>query len=163
MQKSEPTAPATRGIKLRRMSRHQRTGILENHRPRNIGPCRPAPQLPVDEVADAPEHQSQRHKRRHKIGHIKKSFAFDAGKRTDRQDGTDDAAVRTHTALPHLEDVQGMRQVPLRLVEKTKTQTSAENDPEHAVKENVFHIVGGHLTPRILRAQPSQRPEEGKS
>ena len=142
---------------------HQRARVLENHGPRHVGAGRPAPQLPVDEVANAPEHQAQRHKRRYKVSHLKKSFSLDAGKRTDRQDGPDDAAVRTHTALPHLEDVQGMRQVPLRLVEKTKTQTSAENDPEHAVKENVFHVVGGHLTPRILRAQPSQRPEEGES
>ena len=149
-------------VELRGMPRHKRAGMLEDHCPRQIGACGTPPEFTVDEVSDAPEHQSERHQRRNEVGHNQKTFFSDAGKNKNSQDGTDDAAVRTHAALPNLEDVQRMRQIPLGLIKETKPESTAQNNADYAVKQKVFHIGRRHLPPRFFGAHAPEQPEGGK-
>ena len=71
--------------------------------------------------------------------------------------------MRTHAALPNFENIQRMRQIPFRLIEKTEPQATAQNHADHTVKEEVFHVVCRHSSPSVARTQAPQQKKKRKA
>ena len=61
----------------------------------------------------------------------------------ENHDGNDaeKTAVSAHASLPDMQDLHGMRQVELRLIEKAVAEAAAQNDAEDAVEKQVLQIL----------------------
>ena len=59
--------------------------------------------------------------------------------------------MKAHAAFPHLENIQRMRQIPLRFVKQHIAQPPAQNHAQDARQQQVFHIG---RAPQALFDQP---------
>jgi hypothetical protein len=114
--------------------------LREHHGPRQVGIGRAAPQLAVDEIADAPEAQAQRHAGRDEIHHLPERLAARAREPHLRSDHAQQAAVEAHAALPHEQDLQRVGQVEVGLVEQAVAEAPAQDGAEHAEEQHVLHV-----------------------
>ncbi|MNV07658.1 hypothetical protein D3C71_981010 [compost metagenome] len=144
-------------VQLRRMTRQLRRIGRKDHRPRHIG-CL-APQLGVDEVADTPGAQANRHHRRNEIHQLEERLVVLLAEPQCRQHHADETAVERHTALPHFEDQRRVGQIGAQIVEQHITQAPADNHPhrhpEHHVGE--FFLGPG----RVEAVQPAGGQQPG--
>ena len=68
-------------------------------------------------------------------------------------------AVSAHASLPDMQDLHGMRQVELRLIEKAVAEAAAQNDAEDAVEKQVLQILARNPAPRFGTSAPAEKPE----
>ena len=143
------------------MTRNAVAGLREHHCPRHA--CCAAPQFAVDEVAQAPERQAQRHRRRDEIHHPPKPELAAACEPPHGRKDTQKAAVERHSPLPQGRDFRQMFEVVTRFVEQHVTQAPADDDADHTEKK---HVVDHARVPAQLRqparAQAAQRDERDK-
>ena len=80
-----------------------------------------------------------------------------------RHQYTEEAAVKGHATLPHGQYLERMKKVKTRLVEQHLPQAAAEDDAEHAVKEQVVELLqrpaGAHQLRMRLDAPFAEPPE----
>ena len=149
----------------------------KDHRPRHMALDRPAPQLSVDEVGDAPEHHPERHVDGDVVAHPDERELVAPGDPGDREQGADHAAVEAHPAVPQPQQIPahglagGEVREQARLagvaagVEQRIAQPSAENDAERAVEEQVVRMALRHRGPGRLdhpRQVPIAEQDAGK-
>src|SRR5690606_27892313 len=89
-------------IKLRGMARQLQPVGGKHHGPGNIA-C-PAPQLTVDEVADAPCTEAKWRQRRDEVQHGGDRFATAAREQHHCEHYADEAAVEGHATIPDADD-----------------------------------------------------------
>src|SRR5210317_1811417 len=122
-----------------------------------------APQLAVDEVADAAGAQPDRHQRGDEIRDLQhrplQRFAVQPHCSHDPQQ----AAVKRHPALRDLEDVKRIVEPQAPTVEKAVAQAPADNDADHAVENQVVDLFRGNHRPGLLRAPRGQQPGSKKT
>ena len=128
-------------VDLRRMARHGGAALREHHRPgqRRVG--RPAPELAVDEVAQAPGAQPRRHARGHEVHHLQEGLVARDREPDLRHDHAQHAAVEAHAALPDHEHLQRVLQVVLGLVEQAVAQAAAQHHAQHAEEQHVLDVL----------------------
>src|SRR5690606_2163671 len=85
-------------VELGRMPRKRAAGALEYHAPGNVG--HPAPQLLVDEVADAPGAEPERRKRRGEVGDREEAASRAPRIEPHGDDDADQGTVKGHAAAP---------------------------------------------------------------
>ena len=140
-------------VELRRMARERLAiDLREPHAPRHVG--RPAGQLAVDEIADAPRREPGWNQRRDEIHRGEPAALAHRAEDRDRDEHADEAAVEAHAARPDLQDLQRMAQVMFRLVEEDVAQAPAEDHAEHAVEEHVVDILLGDAEAEALAHAP---------
>src|SRR5690606_30616924 len=124
---------------------------VDDHGPRRVRARRRAPQLAVDEVADAPEAEPGRDPRRDEIGDGEKGLADVAGEEPDRDEHADQAAVERHAAFPSLENVQRVREQVLApgRIEDHVADAPADDHAERAVEDQVVDLRWGDWAPRL--------------
>lgn len=125
-------------------------GFREDDGPRHIGD--PAPQLAVEEVADPANAEAKRNERRHKVGHGEEVALGLVGKPDHRGDNPDQAAVERHATGPDLEQVGGIREEEIEVVEQHVTDTATEDHPEETVEQQIRHLVAGPAAVRCIGA-----------
>ena len=123
----------------------------KDHRPRRQR--RPAPQLAVDEVGDAPEEQPDRRRRRHRVADPEDRQSVAEREADDAGDDAEKAAVEGHAALPDGKDFSGMRGEVRRLVEEDVAEPPAEDDAEDHPGEEVVRLERRERAP----ATPERR------
>ncbi|CAG4884635.1 protein of unknown function [Georgfuchsia toluolica] len=140
--------------------------LRKNHGP---GQCRvggPSPQFAIDEIADAPGKQAERHQRRDEIGHLPEGLAALSGEQEHGDQHAKKAAMKTHAALPDGDDISGIIEVITGIVEQHLPQTAADHHAEHAIEQQVVHVLCGEAalgkTPRARVAQPQKRQKPGQ-
>ncbi|MCY1343855.1 hypothetical protein D9M69_298800 [compost metagenome] len=128
----------------------------EDHRPGHVGHL--APQLAVDEVADAPGAQADRHQRGDEVHQLEEALVVTPAEPQGRQDHADQAAVERHAALPHLEDQRRIGDVFLQVVEQHVAQPPADHHaaghPEHQIGERLLGPARVELLELARRQQP---------
>ena len=149
-----------------RMRRQQRqvfgTGARENHR---VVEARvyAAPQLAVDKVAQTPGAKTKRDQRRDKIGDLEEGAFGASGEDNHHQDHADQAAVERHAAVPDAEQIQRIMQEGVEVVEHDVADAPAEEYPEEARLQQVFHFVFGPAAVWAVRATRRQPHSKDKA
>ncbi|MCY1439230.1 hypothetical protein D9M71_554570 [compost metagenome] len=128
----------------------------EHHRPGHVGHL--APQFGVDEVADAPGAQADRHQRGDEVHQLEEALVVALAEPPDRQNHAEQAAVERHAALPHLEDQRRIGDVFLQVVEQHVAQPPTEHHaaghPEHQVGEFLLGPARVEALQLARRQQP---------
>ena len=127
-------------VKLRRMTRLHVAGLRENHHPRQAGVGDPAPQFAIDEIADPPGGQSERHQRGDEVGDVEPGDPVLARPQTHGGEDAEEATVKRHATLPDGKDLQRVSQVVAGLVEQHLPQAAADDHAEHAVEQQVVQL-----------------------
>ena len=127
----------------RRQARVDIGCLRKTHRPEGGRIGYPSPQFAVDEIADAPRSQAERHQRRDKVEYLQPLQTVFAGEQPACRHHAEKAAVKRHAAVPHLNNVGRVRQIIFRLVKQHETEPPAEDDAEHAPGEEIVeHFIG---------------------
>ena len=130
-------------IELRRMARLQVAGLRKDHGPGQAGVGDASPQFAVDEIAQPSGGQTEGYQRRDEIGQVQPVQArFPCPQRHGEQHA-EKTAVEAHAAFPDGDDFQRMGQEIGRLVENHLAQAAADDNPEHAVEEQVVELFDG--------------------
>src|SRR5688500_18748810 len=93
------------------MPRHCIAGLRKDDCPRQRWIGSSVPKLAVDEDTDSTRTEAQWHQRYNKVGNPQKRLPSFAREQRHRNDHSDDAAVRGHTAFPDGENIQRMLEV----------------------------------------------------
>ena len=121
----------------------------KNHGPGQTGVGHPAPQFPVDEIADTPRRQAQGHQGSDEIGDGEKGFAVLAAPGGAGDQHPEEAAMEGHASLPHGDNFQGMGKVIGGLVKQHLAQAPSQHHAQHAPEEQVVQLLlapGGAVT-----------------
>ena len=120
----------------------------------------PAPQLAVHEVADTADAETEWNERCHKVRHGEEVTLGLVRKPDHGGDDPDQTAVERHAPGPDLEQVGGIGQEEIEVVEQHITDTTAQDHPEEAVEQQVRHLVAGPAT--VGRVGAAARKPHGK-
>ncbi len=140
-------------VELGRMAR-LRARLREDDGPGHIGD--PAPQLAVEEVADAADPETKRNERRHKIGHGEEVAPGLVGKPDHGGDDADEATVERHATGPDLEQIGRIREEEIEVVEQDIADPATQDHPEETVKQQIGDLVTGPATVGCIGAAPRQ-------
>ena len=135
----------------------------KQHGPGQIGAGHASPQLAIDEVADTPGGQTQRHQRGDEVGQLPEAALLLAGKQGHAHQHTEETTVEGHATLPHHEDFCRMAEVVARFVKQHLTQTSANHHAEHAVHQQVVQQFGSEEGMALADAVIAQKQEQAKA
>ena len=136
-------------------------GLREDDGPGHIGD--PAPQLAVEEVADATDAEAERNERCYEVSHGEEVTVGLVSKPDHGGDDPDQAAVERHATGPDLEQVEGIGQEHVEVVEQHVTDPATQDHPEEAVKQQVRDLVAGPATVRRICAAPRQPHGKGET
>ena len=159
-EQDEKQKPLSEGfVELRGVTRHAVARLREDHRPWKRCISGTPPELSVDEVADAPKHEAERRERCNEVRNRPERNSMQTA--VENHDGNDaeKTAVSAHASLPDMQDLHGMRQVELRLIEKAVAEAAAQNDAEDAVEKQVLQILARNPAPRFGTSAPAEKPE----
>src|SRR4051812_29651279 len=101
------------------------SALRKNHRPRNI--TGPAEQFSIDEVADAPETESDRGGGGAKVRNLPKIPTFLTGHVPRGQNHADESAMKRHAALPNGHDGERLADVAGKIIEEDITDAAADH------------------------------------
>lgn len=138
-----------------------RASLGEYDGPGHIGD--PAPQLAVQEVADATHAEAKRDQRCHEVGHGEEVALGLVSEPDHGGDDPDQATVERHAAGPDLEQVEGIGQEHVEVVEQHVTDPATQDHPEEAVKQQIGDLVAGPAAVRCIGATPRQPHGEGET
>ena len=147
-------------VQLARVARFGACG-REDHSPRQIGGS--SPKLAVDEVSDPAEEQSDGHHRCAEIDGGEPADILFPPPQPDRDQHPDQAAVKTHPALPDAQDHPGVGQKIVRVIEQGGTQPAADDGAEGTVEQQVTDLFGSDRRVRPAGMADAKRPEPGES
>src|SRR5207302_10145391 len=136
--------------------------LWEHHRPGAVGDA--SDELSVDEVAEAAGREAQRAQGCNEVGDIEP--ASTALSRVEPQPDQDakKAAVKAHSALPHLQDLERLNKVLERFVKQHVAETSAQNHADNAVEQHVVDVARMPTGQQVLaRAFAAEYHEEDKA
>ena len=116
---------------------------VHQHAPGQVG--RLAPELAVDEVADAAGEQTDRRQGRHEVEHVGDAAAAAPGEERDRDHHAGEAAVEGHAALPDTERSRaGPRTDRIEAVDQNPAEAPAG---DHADRSEENQVVDVHRLP----------------
>jgi hypothetical protein len=136
-------------------------GAAKHHRPGYVADA--APQLAVDEVAQAPGGDARRHERRGEIHHLQVRHVVAPRREGHRRHHAEQPAVEGHPALPQGEDLERVREVVVRLVEEHVAQPPAEDHAEHDEEKDVVELGARHGDDPLLDAAHAEPPSGGEA
>src|SRR5579864_8655526 len=128
--------------------------VRHQHRPRHVGG--PAPQLTVDEIAQAAEEQPESWQWHGEIEYIPDITPALTREQQRRDDDAEHSAVKGHAAFPDLEWIEPVAAPHRQSVEKHVTDASAENYAQHGVEQQVVDIRGLPARAAPRRTTPRQ-------
>src|SRR5207237_1307030 len=115
-------------------------------------------------IAEPAGGEPERAQRRDEIGDVEPSPSALPRVKPQADQYAKKAAVETHSALPHLEDLERMNQVIERLVEEHVAEPAAEDHAEHAVEQHVIDVARMPARQQILsRAFAAEDDEQNES
>ncbi len=148
-------------VELRRVARIG-PGAAEHHAPRHIGYA--PPQLAVDEVAEPPRGEPDRHQRRDEVHQREKAALLLAPDEPRCRERPEEPAVERHPALPDGEDFERVRRVVPGLVEKHVAEPSPQDHAENAVEKQIVDELHRRAPPGIaLRPHPAEKEKGGEA
>ncbi len=134
---------------------HGHVVLGKDHAPGHVGGA--APELAVDEVADAAGAQAEGDEGGDEVGDGQPSLVVEAGIEGHGQNHAEEAAVEGHAPLPDGENLEGVGEVVAELVEQHVAQPSAQHHSQHAVEQNIVQVLGGPARFRLpAHAQAAQ-------
>src|SRR5205085_12555015 len=102
-----------------------------------------APQLAVDEVADATREQADARQRRGEIEYVGHPALAPHGKYAERQHHAEQSAVERHAAIPDLDGVPRILRGPERqAIEQHIADAATQDGAEHAEEHEVIDVAG---------------------
>src|SRR5438874_11374856 len=136
---------------MARRSEHWTEGRLldEAHGPG--GSCRCAPELLVYEVREASKSQPERHAAGHVIMDAQPVQLLLAGEVEDAERSADHAPVERHAAVPQLQDFDRVLQILAEIVEEHVAETTAKDDPQRGVENQVIGMSPRHRSAGLLQ------------
>ena len=137
----------------------QRPGIGKHHGEGKIR-RRPAPELGIDEVGDAPEEETDRHHGGGEIEHAQRRKPAPPCKQPKPGGGADQPAMEGHAALPDRDDVLRPGEIALEVVEQHEAEPPAEHDAEGDEEQHVVELFG--FRPGACAPQPVRRDEPAR-
>ncbi len=133
----------------------------KHHAPRQLG--RLAPQFAIDEIAESPGTQAERHERRHVVRHAEEGPVGMPGVQPHGHEHAEHAAVIGHAALPDTEDHQRIIEEGAEVVEQHVTDAPAEHDTECDIEQQVGHLRFFPFGTGPARADHAQPPATDKA
>src|SRR6516162_3945171 len=103
--------------------------------PGNIG--RAAPVLRIDEISNAHQKDCDRTNDGDEICNGEKGDFGTMGKVPDCQQHADQAAMKGHSPIPELDNLNRVRRIVGGLVENDLTESAADDGPQHGVKDEI--------------------------
>jgi hypothetical protein len=126
--------------------------------PRRVRARRLAPQLAVDEVADASRAEPERRPRRDKI-HDDEEWALNrAAVQPHRDQHAQETTVERHAAFPHAEQAEWIRDQLAQTVDQHVADAAADDRPERDVEHDVVDVLRPDQAVRVLGARPRAEP-----
>ena len=104
----------------------------KNHRPCDVGWT--SEQLAVDEIADAPQTQSDRDRRANQVRDLPEIPALLSRDPHRGDEDADEAAVERHTALPYRKDRKRIAKIAAEIIENHIAQPAADHDSEDQIE-----------------------------
>src|SRR5260370_32750302 len=144
----------------------QTVGPREDHRPGNVG--RAAPKFGANEIGDAAEKDANRRDERAEVEHRQRLRAIAPGEEEGSEECADEPTVKGHAAFPNFEDLDGVGEIILRIVEQYVAESSPANDAEGAIDQKIVDAFcgrPGRAAPVsvIRHYAPDQRPTEDEA
>ncbi len=136
------------------MSSHRLAGKYD--RPRHVG--HPARQLRVNEIAEAPAPETEGHAWRDEIGDPEKRPIVPAPVDVHTDKNPQHSTVKRHAAFPDSEQRERIVDQHAKIVEQHVADPAAENDPQHAVKQQIGYLLLVPVDVRSLSRGDSHRP-----
>ena len=122
-----------------------------------------APELAVDEVADAPGHEPNARQGRPEIKDIGDVAPLADGEDRNRHEHPEEPAVKGHAALPDLERIPRIVLPVAQAVEQHIADAPSQDHPEHGVKDEIIDIARLPRRPRAGGAQARKPPPRRES
>ena len=111
---------------------------VDQHAPGQVG--RLAPQLAVDEVADAAGEESDRRQRRDEVEHVGDAPAAAPREQRDREHDAGEAAVEGHAALPDAEHGERILAQVVEAVDEHPAEAPADDHADRGEEDDVVHV-----------------------
>ena len=135
--------------------------VAEHHAPGQVGD--PAPQLAVDEVAQAPGGKPEWRERRDEIHEAQVIDVVAPRGERHGEHHAEQSAVKRHAALPDGEDLQRMRGVVTRLVKEHVAQTPAQYHAEYREEQQIVELRAVDGRPAPVDPAHAQSPAGGEA
>ena len=125
-----------------------------------------APELAVDEIADAAEKESRRNERRDEVGNVDEALLSGPAEIEEGQGQADGSAVEGHAAVPETQDFRRISQIDGQIVEDDVAQSAAQHAAQHGEGHKIIHIpwlpaeAGGPLSAQEPAEQEAHHVHE---
>ena len=130
-----------------------RPAIRKDHRPGDVADA--APKLAIDEIREPPEEEADRHHRRDRVVEGEHRKPARAGEKRHREHAADQPAMEGHAAAPDGEDLRGVLEIEVEIVEQHIGDASAEHDAERRIDDEIVDI--GRRRMRHARPRAGRR------